>query len=495
MRLKVPLAAATALAFAGCAPDVDVVSHSSTSKVEPVLVEGNPTCPDVLPGTTEFKIDAPPLGSTTHTIVDGVTVTIETDGTFLAFESSIGMDGVIMKGGNNANLYVYDPPETDDAGLVSPDNPSGGPAALSHVSFCYRMAVVVGKTAQTAFKRTHTWDITKDGDETELLMNPGQHHQVDYTVVLSETSADSDFEVSGEITVSNPWPTAATIVSVTDELFGSSIAVDCGVSFPHELGQGETLTCSYSASLAGAEDGTNVATVETAGEVEGGSATAEVSFASADIEVIDECVKVDDSLVGELGTVCAGDENKTFEYDYIVSPTSEHCEGLTVVNTASFVACDSGASGSDSHTVEVDVDCPDGCTLTQGYWKTHSTYGPAKKADETWEKLDDGPDTDFFSSGQSYFEVLWTAPRGNAYYNLAHQYIAAELNKLAGANFAGAQEAFDAATALFETYTPAEIADMKGRNASAIRGEFVALAAILDDYNNGLLGTAHCSEK
>ena len=41
---------------------------------------------------------------------------------------------------------------------------------------------------------------------------------------------------------------------------------------------------------------------------------------------------------------------------------------------------------------------------------------------------------DFFTSGQTWFDVFWTAPQGNAYYNLAHQYMAAVLNQLAGAS-------------------------------------------------------------
>ena len=70
----------------------------------------------------------------------------------------------------------------------------------------------------------------------------------------------------------------------------------------------------------------------------------------------------------------------------------------------------------------------------------------------------------FFLSGQSYYEVLWTPPAGNVYYNLAHQYIAADLNRLNGANFSAAQAAFDAATTLFGENTPADAATLKGKD-------------------------------
>ena len=73
-----------------------------------------------------------------------------------------------------------------------------------------------------------------------------------------------------------------------------------------------------------------------------------------------------------------------------------------------------------------------GCSLTPGYWKNHSQYGPAPY-DATWAQV--GEDTIFFLSNQTWYEVLWTAPKkGNAYYILAHAYIAAYLNELNGAD-------------------------------------------------------------
>ena len=134
---------------------------------------------------------------------------------------------------------------------------------------------------------------------------------------------------------------------------------------------------------------------------------------------------------------------------------------------------------------------PEGCTLTPGYWKTHSSYGPAPY-DATWAQI--GEDTPFFTSGQSYYEVLWTEPEGgNAYYILAHAYIAAGLNQLNGADFAAAQTTFEQATILFETYTPDEVAAMK-KTDKAMRAHFISLAETLDNYNNGLIGPGHCAE-
>lgn len=47
---------------------------------------------------------------------------------------------VIVKGSNDANVYFYpDGTLTSDAGLVSPDNASGGPADLSNLTFCWNL--------------------------------------------------------------------------------------------------------------------------------------------------------------------------------------------------------------------------------------------------------------------------------------------------------------------------------------------------------------------
>ena len=121
-------------------------------------------------------------------------------------------------------------------------------------------------------------------------------------------------------------------------------------------------------------------------------------------------------------------------------------------------------------------------------WKTHSLYGPAPY-DDTWAGQESNT---FFSSGKSWYEVFWTPPAGNAYYNLAHQYMAAKLNILNGADPAAVQATLTSATTLFNLYTPAQVAALKGN--SSIRKQFIDLATILDNYNNGYIGPEHCSE-
>jgi hypothetical protein len=353
-----------------------------------------------------------------------------------------------------------------------------------------RQPLEVTKTADTSFTRTWSWTIDKSGDQSQLTLSAGQQFLVNYDVTLNATFVDSDWAVSGFINVTNPNAVAATITGVSDEISGvGPAAVTCPVTFPYQLAAGATLECEYSASLPNGDARVNTATVTTSGDVPGGSGTEDVQFGNPTSKV-DECIRVDDDRYGPLGLACEDqDPLPTFTYSLTVGPYTT-CGDYTFTNVASFVASDSGATGSDSWNVRVTVPCG-GCTLTPGYWKTHSSYGPAPY-DDTWAMLANGADTPFFLSGQSYYQALWTAPGGNAYYILAHAYIAAQLNQLNGADFTAAQAAYDQATALFNTYTPAQVAAM--RTNSAVRRQFISLASTLDQYNNGYIGPGHCSE-
>jgi hypothetical protein len=88
--------------------------------------------------------------------------------------------------------------------------------------------------------------------------------------------------VWGSITVFNPNDEAsATVTGVSDALDGVDVDVDCGdVVFPYELAAGASLVCSYETTLDSGETVKNVATATTSGDVEGGSGSVWVEFAS-----------------------------------------------------------------------------------------------------------------------------------------------------------------------------------------------------------------------
>lgn len=469
---------------------------ASASHVQPSFINAtNPTCADV---GYDFEYKVEPPNSGTYQVPGIGSVTVTADGTYFDWTSTFGIDAVLVKGGQNANLYVYDPPAESfgDTGLHSPINPNNGqPFGLSHISFCYDLNVVVTKTADTSLTRTWTWEIEKEGDQTDLLLANGQSSTVNYDVTVDASAADSDFAVTGTITVHNPAPVAAIITGVADAIDGvPADDLDCGVTFPYSLPAGQNLECTYEAALTDGTTRTNVATATTSGMVGSGSGSTAVDFSTATVTLVDECIDVDDDLYGPLGTICEDDLPTVLEYELDMRdflPAGE-CGEFTVDNIAAFETNDSGTTGSSTWTVNVEIPCYGGCTLTQGYWKTHSQEGPAPY-DDNWKNLPGGleEETIFFTSGQTWHQVFWTPPAGNVYYNLAHQYMAAKLNILNGAGSTAAVDtAIAQAEAFFAAYTPAQAAGLKG----GARNTYIQLASTLDQYNNGLIGPGHCSE-
>lgn len=370
---------------------------------------------------------------------------------------------------------------------------------------CY--APLVSKDAQASFDRTYTWDIDKTANETELLLMPGQVYAgVQYTVTVDVASVvDDNFAVEGKVTITNPHPDEGMLVTLSDVLDDTTAgtftntACDGSDANPNDdlqVAADTTVHCEYSASPADRSSTQNKATVTLNSIDFNATAAVNWSDSAADIDKIDECVDVEDTEEGFLGTVCADQAPHEFTYTRDFGPfTVEQCGELDFPNTASFETNDTAATGSDDNNMHVTIPCPTGCTLTQGYWKTHNdSFLSGAPTDDTWEEiLPEGEETIFFLSGQTWFEVFWTAPKGNAYYNLAHQYMAAVLNRLNGASDPGGiDDAIAQAEALFNTYTPEEVAAWKGKQGE--RKLFIELAGILGDYNEGLSGVPHCDE-
>jgi len=199
-------------------------------------------------------------------------------------------------------------------------------------------------------------------------------------------------------------------------------------------------------------------------------------------------VDVSDTYSGPLGPLTAGETPKQFGYIREIGPY-DTCGDYTVENTASLSSA--GTPAFDlcfSWTIPVHVPCEGGCTLTQGYWKNHS--GNKRAYDDTWEQIGaSGARSTFFLSGMTFYEVLREPPRGNPYFILARQYIAAKLNTLKGASTPSeVAAAIVDAEAFFGANVPGATLGKPARNALLIK------ASILDSYNNGYTGPGHCSE-
>ncbi|MBC7271524.1 MAG: hypothetical protein H5T76_22915 [Streptomyces sp.] len=489
------LASGALVAAAGlvaAAPAVATSHGTSGDGVVPILVEGNAKCADF--GLRETKFDNPSTGKSSAAPYGSQKIEIEitADLKYVDWTSTIGIDRVIVKGGDDSHVYIYNPEDTADTGLVSPLNKGDNIPQISHVSFCWDYNLEVSKTANTTYTRTWDWTILKSSTVTQpLVLAPGQTYAIPYSVTVSATSQDSNFAVSGVITIANPDPdNSATITSVTDTISpsGATATVACPSM---TVGPASSIECTYSATLPGKDNGTNTVVVTTSGPVEGGTGTAPVTFGDP-TTVVNNCISVTDNLAGALGSACSDESPKTFNYTIDaktnmvpVDPNNTTgCGAYKVDNTATIV--ENGRTSSV--TVLINIPCDTGCTLTQGYWKTHSKQGPAPY-DDNWKNVGSLEEqTQFFNSGQTWHTVFWTAPAGNAYYVLAHQYMAAKLNVLNGASApANVTQAIAEAETLLGGVSGTTL-------TKAQRTQALQLATVLDSYNNGLIGPAHCSE-
>ena len=118
-----------------------------------------------------------------------------------------------------------------------------------------------------------------------------------------------------------------------------------------------------------------------------------------------------------------------------------------------------------------------GCTLTQGYWRTHP---------EAW------PVDMLMLGGVPYTKdqligVLSTPSRGDATYILAYQLIAATLNVMSGADSSGIATTIANADAWL-----ASVGGLGKWPTGAERQTGIAYASQLDAFNNGLSGVPHC---
>ena len=118
------------------------------------------------------------------------------------------------------------------------------------------------------------------------------------------------------------------------------------------------------------------------------------------------------------------------------------------------------------------------CSLTQGFWKNHEQAWPV-------EELTLGGTT--YTKTQ-LLAILRTPPRGDATYILIDQLIAAKLSVANGADPTAIADTIVAADAWLAANP------LGSKPTGAVRDAGVALAALLDDYNNGVTGPGHCVE-
>lgn len=463
-----------------------------------VVVVPRATCGETGLGDREFTITGP--FQTSYT-VDGNTVTVGFDetGSVFFFTSTLKIDAVLVHVAGQTTVWDFGG-ETNGWSSLFGATPSGEwPPPPDAISFCYDYELFVNVNAFALFRHQHAWNVVKTGTDTPMTLAAGQTGSAAFDVTVSRVTVAELQQISGPVLITNTSPIDTTIDSVEVVLLGAGgdampAHVTCPFSLPAAVIPAHTmLTCEFVAPVPDTADRTVVATVTTSGPLPVVSSPETASFSNHttnEIE-IDECVTVTDSHLGVLGTVCAPETTRTFRYTLPIGPFTAWGPFL-VENTATATANDTVSARSSTWSVLGQVPCSNGCSLSAGYWKTHSEHGPAPY-DDAWTLVLGGTDASFFQSGATYHQAMWTASRGNAYWILAHQYIATELNGLNGASLATVQSVLGTATSLLQSYTPPQVGKLP--KSSSTRAQFLEMAEVLEAYNTGATGPGACTEQ
>ncbi len=224
--------------------------------------------------------------------------------------------------------------------------PDTGDKDSATVEICAEGDLVVTKTAEATFDREYFWQLEKEAEETELVVEEGEAAELLYLVAaIPDGYEDSGWAMSGAITVTNPnqYAEGTVTVTVTDETnVGAVCAVADGVDVVLEPGQTRVFdyTCTFETKPE--YEGVNTATVAWTGP-DGAERTVttdevEVSFELAG-ETNREITVYDDLATGgvpseELGTAEWNEEGEPTLFLYALELEGTPGECVEVTNTA-----------------------------------------------------------------------------------------------------------------------------------------------------------------
>jgi hypothetical protein len=118
------------------------------------------------------------------------------------------------------------------------------------------------------------------------------------------------------------------------------------------------------------------------------------------------------------------------------------------------------------------------CTHTIGYWKTHSSLATKPSLQHAWPISEST-----LLCGETWYDLLWTQPEGDPWVILAHQWIGAHLNWGSGVEMPPDIEPLMSEANWYLSECGAD---------ESLEARMIELAELLDAYNNGLAGVAHC---
>ena len=274
-------------------------------------------------------------------------------------------------------------PSTANTATYTTNTTASTGSASQTVKLCVGANLTASKTATPAFKRTYTWTLNKLVDKVLVQQVGGGTATFNYSVVANQSGvSDSDWMVTGTITVTNPNDWQAVTVNVADAINngGACSVSPTSLNVPASGTATSTYTCAYgSAPTAAAFTNTatatwNAATFATptgsASGTAGGAFTTPTTKVNATVTVSDV---FNGGPMTTLGTLTATDApafaSATYNYSQTVTVPANNCSP-PYVNTATI----SQTSQIASQSVKVCGPAKTGA-LTKGFWQNKNGQG------------------------------------------------------------------------------------------------------------------------
>jgi roadblock/LC7 domain-containing protein len=359
---------------------------------------------------------------------------------------------------------------------------------------CFDLTVT--KTANAQYTRAWAWRVDKSADQSKLTLAIGETSPtVTYTVTATSTPSDSNFTVSGEITVSNPAPMAAT-VHLSDSLPGAVFTDEQNnpLADPVTVPANGQIVVKYSAPVNDKSSGTNTATatnqLPNSGLTKDYTGSADYQFGDP-TTTVDGTASLSDTYAGANlpSPLTASTSPQSFTYTRTFGPFSQ--TGVyEFPNTATVAGSDTPGNGnSSSWNVEVNVPTQ-GCTLTIGYWKTHPTQLAKYLAQLPAIVWSGQPALNTLTVAQAQNILNFSGQASNGIAKLQGQLLAALLDIQTGADSSAVSSTISAANTFLANHAISSWSSL----TKAQQGQVNTWATALDSYNNGLTGPGHCSQ-
>jgi hypothetical protein len=356
-------------------------------------------------GTASFDFSAATIVDNTVAVTDSLagslgSVTIAGDGSTSCTTASSGFSGTNLACSVSSGVatFTYSLIFKDPAGTCTTHNNTAQFTANStgttasdskSVKVCVGADLTVAKTANPSFTRTYNWGISKSATPTLIEKLGGGTATVSYTVIANETGfTDSNFALTGSITVSNPNDWEAITTTVT-EIAGCSVTNGGNVSVPAS----SSVTLSYSCAFGSGASGTNTATATWNAATfftPDGTATGSKPFAfTTPTNLVNATVTPTDAFNGGAGvnlctlasgtpcTLTATDSTpfttQTYTYTRTVAVPTTNC--TTYPNTAT-VVLPTNPPANPTASASVEACGPAGTgALTMGFWQNKNGQG------------------------------------------------------------------------------------------------------------------------